>query len=291
VKEQLKRHLPWMLGLALMLGVWQKFSWQEVQQAFQQVGWRLPAVLMVGAIWWPSDALSTACLVGYWKGRLLLLEWACDALSTLIPAAGLGGEPFRYRHLASMPLVVTYRSLHAVSGLLATTVAALLVYALGLGAENSAAGWGYLALGGGCVWLILMGLGLGAHRRYWPELPSRRLLGAFLCKVVTRLLQVSEVAVILWALGLPLTVTKLLLVHASLLASASLFVFVPGGLGVQDAALLKGCEWAGYGASVGFQVGVLRRLRQLIWSLLGLSWVFFLERQRAREAVGHGQPV
>ena len=279
MKEQLRRHLPWMLGVALMLGIWQKFSWSAVEDAFHRVGWSLPLVLLVGATWWPSDTCSTAFLIGRWRHRLPALEWACDALSTLIPAAGLGGEPFRYRHLASMPLVVTYRVLHAISGLLATTSAALLVYLLGLPGPA----WGYLALGGSLGLVVLIALGLSARKRFWPQLTLPQLAGASLAKIVTRLLQLSEVAVILWALDMPLSASQLLLVHASLLASTSVFVFVPGGLGVQDAALVHGCEWAGYGAEVGFQVGVLRRLRQLCWSLLGLVWVAYLERLRARE--------
>ncbi len=281
----LSKVLPFLIGVVLLASLWSRFSWDQVRLAFQQVGWGMAALVLLALLWLPWDTLTLSRLLrpGALGWRLLCLEWSCDSLSTLIPLAGLGGEPFRYRHLPGyterpLQVVVAYRSMHAWAGLFTAWAGAALCWSTG----QPGLPWGWLALTGFTVWVGGVVAFTRAHSRYWSELPGRRLLQAFAAKLVSRTLQVSEVGCILLALGVPLTPGGLLLIHSSLMAAASLFSFIPGGLGVHETALLGACRHLGLSPEIGFQLGLIRRCRQLGWSLLGLLPALYLEAGKRR---------
>ena len=107
-------------------------------------------------------------------------------------------------------------------------------------------------------------------------------------KLISRLFQVSEVAFLLVLLGQAPTPQRVLLMQACLAASTFLFAFVPGGLGVQEKALMLACSELGLGAEIGFQVGLLRRCRQLLWSGYGLLAAIWLEDALRRDSESLG---
>jgi len=290
---RIRRNLLGILALALLLLVWARFSFHLVQQALVQVGWGLIPLSLLGLVWAVWDVLCLAQLMNpplSWM-RLLWIEWSSDGLSRLIPSAGLGGEPFRYRHLRPMhpepaKLVLVYRVIHAISGLMATSVTASLCYAWHYSPEYA---WGKLAILSGAAALV-----------GWAGLLWRRpfaglmLLRSLFFKVVSRFFQVSEVVVLLFLLGASVTPQRILMLQAYLAASASLFAFVPGGLGVQEYALLRAAVDSGLGDAIGFQVGLLRRCRQLMfagWGLLAASWLeASVASEKALTAREHGAP-
>lgn len=278
-----KSVLPLLLGLALLLWLWSRFSLEQVRQAFQHVGWGMIPLVGLACLWLPWDTLTLSRLLppGALRLRLMALEWSCDSLSTLIPLGGLGGEPFRFRHLPAytarpLPVVVSYRTMHAWAGLFTAWAGAGLCWATG----QPGLPWGKLALAGCLVWSCGAVAFVRAQRRFFSELPLARVASAFAAKLVSRSLQVAEVGCVLLALGVPLTPGGLLLIHSSLMAAASMFAFIPGGLGVHETALLGACQQLGMSPEVGFQLGLIRRVRQLGWSLLGLLAVLYLERTR-----------
>jgi hypothetical protein len=261
--------------LLLLLGLWAQFSVHLVGQALLQAGWGLVPLSFLGLSWAMWDVVCIGKLLPSHRQwfRLLMMEWSSDGLSRLIPSAGLGGEPFRYRHLRPMTsepgkLVLVYRIMHALTGLMATCVTAWLCLVWGLSPQYP---WAKLALLSG----LAIGVGLLALL-WWRPWPRTRLLLALIPKVVSRFVQVSEVAIVLILLGQLPTAERVLMLQAYLAASASLFAFVPGGLGVQEAALVQAAVDCGLGPEVGFQIGLLRRCRQLMWAgwgLLAASWL------------------
>ena len=264
------------LGLGLLMWVWAQFSLDLVRQALVQAGWGLVPLGLLGLVWMPWDVLATDALVPSprrWM-RLFLLEWSSDGFSRLIPSAGLGGEPFRYRHLRSMTtqpakVVLAYRMFHAISGLAATLVGAALCAYSGISPGHS---WMHLVGVTVGVMLILCGALL-----WWRPFPVLVLLRGQIPKLVSRLFQVVEVAFLLFLLGQAVTPERVLLIQACLAASTFLFAFVPGGLGVQEKALMLACTELGMTTQVGFQVGLLRRCRQLLWAGYGMLAAIWLE--------------
>lgn len=255
--------------------MWARFSLEDGKQALGQAGWGLLPLSLLALLWAPWDALTMGMLVNpprRW-GRLLMLEWSSDGLSRLIPSAGLGGEPFRYRHLRPMTeepvkIVLIYRIFHGITGIMATGTTAAICYSLGHSLHYP---WlklaGASALAVGLIFLALL---------RWNPRPLPVLLGALWPKVISRFLQVGEVTFILALLGVPPTVERILLLQTYLAASATLGFIVPGGLGVQEEALVQAATDLGLGAEMGFKIGLLRRCRQLMWAgwgMLAASWL------------------
>ena len=272
-----------MVGLGLLMWLWAQFSLDLVRQALVQAGWGLVPLSLLGLVWMPWDVLTTAALVPaprQW-GRLFMLEWSSDGFSRMIPSAGgLAGEPFRYRHLRLMTdhparVVLAYRLFHAISGLAATLVGAALCAYSGISPEHS-----WLRLVAITVGVMLV---LGGALLWWRPFPVPVLARGLVPKLISRGFQVAEVAFLLVLLGQAVTPQRVLLMQACLAASTFLFAFVPGGLGVQEKALMVACTELGLGAEIGFQVGLLRRCRQLLWAGYGLLAAIWLE-----DALGRG---
>lgn len=280
-----KSGLPWLLGLALLLNLWRQFSPAQFREAFAQAGWGFVPLVLLALIWLPWDSLTLAQLVGRpWSARLVLLEWGAESLSCLIPLAGWGGEPFRYRHLESpqrFKIVVTYRFLHAWGGLATALAGAGLCWLT----SQPGLAWGLLTSLGVLVFLLGLAAMLRARARFWPELSSAPLARAILCKGLSRTLQVAEIAAVLAVLGYPVRPQSVLLLHSTLMAAASIFPFVPGGLGVQEKALMMASTHLGLSPEIGFQLGLLRRSRQMAWALLGMSAVVYLQGRPTSETL------
>lgn len=275
--------IPLILGLGLLLWLWAQFSLGLVRQALVQAGWGLLPLSLLGLIWMPWDVLATAALVPpprQWL-RLFLLEWSSDGFSRLIPSAGLGGEPFRYRHLRSMTeepgkVVLVYRLFHALSGLAATLAGAALCAYSGISPDHS---WLKLVALSVAVALVLT-----SGLLWWRPYPWSTLVAGFFPKLVSRLFQVVEVAFLLYLLGQTVTPERVLLLQACLAASTFLFAFVPGGLGVQEQAILLACSELGISSDIGFQIGLLRRCRQLLGSGYGMLAAIWLEDALRRDS-------
>lgn len=271
------------IGLGLLMWLWAQFSLDLVRHALMQAGWGLVPLGLLGLVWMGWDVLTTAALVPaprQWR-RLFLLEWSSDGFSRLIPSAGLGGEPFRYRHLRSMTeepakVVLAYRMFHAISGLAATLVGAALCAYSGISPGHS---WLHLVALSVGVMLILCGALL-----WWRPFPVATLVRGQVPKLLSRLFQVVEVAFILLLLGQAVTPERVLLMQACLAASTFLFAFVPGGLGVQEKAIMLACGELGLGTEIGFQVGLLRRCRQLLWAGYGMLAAIWLEAALGRDS-------
>jgi uncharacterized protein (TIRG00374 family) len=91
-----------------------------------------------------------------------------------------------------------------------------------------------------------------------------------------------------WAMfhicGVPLSVGEGIMIEAlfQLLKTASFFI--PGNLGAQEAGLAYFGGWFGYAGPVGVAVSLLKRLRQLAWTLAGFAiWSWMAHRTHATE--------
>jgi putative membrane protein len=79
-----------------------------------------------------------------------------------------------------------------------------------------------------------------------------------------------EMGLMLWLLGMPVTLTGALSIEVLSVAIDATLFFVPGKLGTQEGGKVLIFTALGLDATKGLSVGVLRRIRELSWSLLGL---------------------
>ncbi|MGD9724330.1 MAG: lysylphosphatidylglycerol synthase transmembrane domain-containing protein [Pirellulales bacterium] len=79
-----------------------------------------------------------------------------------------------------------------------------------------------------------------------------------------------EVYLALWFLGLPVTVNGALAIEVLTVAFDTLVFFVPLGAGTQEAGKVLAFTLLGLPAEKGLALGILCRIRELSWALVGL---------------------
>ena len=147
-----------LLGLASILFIWMlhQVGWPTIWQHLLEVGWWWPLVLLPYGLVNLIEAVSWELLLLSPQrpslARLFWLRLAGEALNTLTPTAGLGGEPFKAARLAGsgVPWPEATASVVIHKGV---TVISLAIYIfLGLALAPF-----FLALSTSLVWLLLMG--------------------------------------------------------------------------------------------------------------------------------------
>ena len=147
-----------LLGLALVLFIWMlnRVGWPTIWQHLLEVGWWWPLVLLpyglvnlVEAVSWDLLLLSPGRPS---LARLFSLRLAGEALNTLTPTAGLGGEPFKAARLANSGVPWQEATASVVIHKGVTVMSLALYIFLGLALAPF-----LLALSTSLVWLLLAG--------------------------------------------------------------------------------------------------------------------------------------
>lgn len=305
-----------LLSVALVFLMWllQEVGWSTIYRQLLQVGWGWPLLLLpYGLVNW-LEAVSWSYLLVHPAassrlGLLFRLRLAGEALNTLTPTAGLGGEPFKAARLtaAGVPWeeatasVVIHKGIAVLSLVLYILLglalapfllpqATSLLWLLGLGAG---------ALGGGAlVFLILQGRGpcgwglrllerlhlcprafkakqaelenLDARlTAFYRDHPGRGLVSLALF-TLSWLTHAIEVYVIFWLLGHPISWPLAVCLDALAMLFTALGFFIPASLGVQDGGNILLALGFHLGATLGAAFSLLRRLREAFWMGCGL---------------------
>jgi len=106
---------------------------------------------------------------------------------------------------------------------------------------------------------------------------------AFFLQFVCRLLGVLEIYLAAYYLGTPFS-----FIGAYLLASVTviinlIFVFIPGSVGVLEGSYAGIFLLMGQDPAVGTSIGILRRIRVLIWTAVGLYYIYHQDRRTRME--------
>jgi Lysylphosphatidylglycerol synthase TM region len=287
-----------LVGWLLLLGLCWHLPVGAVTEAVSGLGVRILAVFAFGLVWIACDLLAMAIQAQYrvpWSS-LLRVELIAEALARLVPAGGLGGEPYRIRVMAGFVgyeeagrIVLRYRLVHALSGL--AFAACMLLAAPRLHPLPLAWSRAYTALGAALALVTLLLTWVSVS-----SLPSRfsdwllgrlgfaqasacvpeggrvgALWGSMLCKQTAFTLQLAEVWVIFRLLGVQATLAQLVVVAAAIAGTGTVMFMVPGGLGVSELGITVACEWLGLPAWMGLTLGLVRRARLVAWTLVGLA--------------------
>jgi len=102
-----------------------------------------------------------------------------------------------------------------------------------------------------------------------PELVSR----LFWLDLACQLLMVSEVAVVLWALRLPLHLMTVVAIDGLTRAVKMMTGFVPARLGADEGGAMSAFAASGLSPAMGLTLALTRRARDLSWALVGLAWL------------------
>jgi len=305
-----------LLGLALIFLVWMlhEVGWQTIWQHLLQVGWWWPVLLLpYGVVTWLEavswDYLLLSSTPRPSLARLFRLRLSGEALNTLTPTAGLGGEPFKASRLVALGLpweeatasVVIHKGVTILSLVLYIFLGLALVpfilpligslaMFLGLGAFLLATGALLFVLvqgRGPCMGgvRLLERLGLcprvlkeketelesldAAMAYFYRQHPGRGFLSLALF-FLAWLTHAVEVYVIFWLLGHPISWGLAVCLDALAMLFTALGFFIPASLGIQDGGNVLLALGFHLGATLGAAFSILRRLREAFWMELGL---------------------
>jgi CDP-L-myo-inositol myo-inositolphosphotransferase len=283
-------------GLLLLAWLISRMPIGDIEQSFRNAGAGVLLVLLAAPLWYASNAIGVGLLLdGRVRFRHLFYNQVLgETMNTIVPLAGLGGDIFRVRHLSqhvgaasATRAIVQDRLVHALSGpLFAGAAIALTIWMVPLDAAVAAGlsvTAGLLVTGG----MVMLGLVLTPYPTRWSAalvrrmlrsssaapveaLNRRRLVAVLGMKMVGRLLNLVEIAIIIRLLDLPVTTELVVAIAGLLSASAVVFFFVPQGLGVNEAGIAGAFTMVGLAASYGVAFGLIRRARVVSWAALGL---------------------
>jgi len=304
--------LFYMVGISILLLLITGLPFTDVIEAIQVVGADAVWLLFVPAVWVIPYAITLKILL---HNRItvrdaLYTQVSGDAFNSITPLLGLGGEPYKAKHLSnfvsledSSRAIVQSRLIHALSGVLFAAIVMLttvLVVDLS-GIPGFAFGLVILtaimfSVSGMLLWVTmsrvpsrLAGFLLSRFRiiedfRH-DRLSWRILFQATFLKLLGRTGKFLELYVIFRVLDINPGFSDLVLVEAMILASINIFFFVPQGIGVNEAGIVTAITIAGYAAATGVAFGLIRRARMVIYAVFGLAiylWGRFTQFGKSR---------
>jgi len=289
--------LFYMFGVSILLLLIARLPFSDVLEAIQVVGPEVIWLLFLPAIWVIPYAMTIRVLLDYrvTVRDALYTQISGDAFNSITPLLGMGGEPYKAKHLSRfVPLedssraIVQSRLIHALSGVLFTGVVLLITVFVadlsrlpGLSFALSIVSLIMFTVSGLLLWVTmsrvpskLTGLILSKFKiiedfRH-DRLPWSTLIIAMSYKIGGRIGKFLELYVIFIVLGIMPGFADVVLVEAMIMASVSLFFFIPQGLGVNEAGIVTAFTVAGYAAATGVAFGLIRRARMVVYALFGL---------------------
>ena len=118
-----------------------------------------------------------------------------------------------------------------------------------------------------------------SYRLQQPALVARM----FWIDVACQLLLASEVAVVVWSLRLPIHLVTILAIEGITRALKMISGWVPARLGADEGGAMSAFMAAGLSPVFGLTLALTRRMRDLLWALIGLAWLVW----RAPGVTGH----
>jgi 1L-myo-inositol 1-phosphate cytidylyltransferase / CDP-L-myo-inositol myo-inositolphosphotransferase len=286
----------YLMGVGILCLLIFNMDLSVVSESLAAAGNRVFLVFSIAILWILANTMCIRTLV---QGKvsftdLMFNQLVGEAYSTIIPMAGLGGEPFKLKHLtnwldwhtASRALVID-RFIHATTGVLfaSTTTFVTLAFvtieqAYRVPMIIAAGVFGLFSTG--MIWLalsdapskiagyFLQKLKIVEEYRSEPIPPARFFL-AFSFKFLGRVFNLFEIYAIFYILGFEPGVIELIAVAGMIAISASVFFIIPQGLGVNEAGISTALAFLGYTASLGITFGLIRRARMIFWALFGMA--------------------
>jgi len=278
----------------------------------------LLVVYLLDAYGWFLTLGPWARRVGYI--RLFMVRMAGEAINVTTPTAMLGGEPVKAYLLTRHEVPMVEGLASVVTAKTIMVIAQILFMLLGLGVTLWLVGGGeynvllaFVSLGllgfGAFLFLVLQRYGIGtgllkvaetcrirsqrleAYRPQLLELDQtirtfyRQRRRTFMLSLgvhfVAWLLELFEVYAILYFLGAEVGwLSSLSIAAIAVLIKGSVSI-VPGGLGAQEGGYLFLLMALGHGEVTGLTFALIRRIREILWILIGLLFLAVLRDKAA----------
>jgi putative membrane protein len=308
--------IAWLIGLALLLFLLILNDAGRVLAAATAIGGAMAAVVAFHAVPLLVDVVAWRYLLVARPPlhRLLLIRWVGESVNGLFPVPHLG-EFVRAGMLrragaagdagASVVVDVTLGVVTEIP----FAALGLALYALEVGAgpvvRSLLLVLAALIFAGGSLYAVqragLISLAaLVAHR--WPG-PLRRLFDIATARALDARIAIlyrrrgdlvlsalwrfagwvvgaGEISIALWGLGRPVTLAEAVILESLSQAARTVAFAIPGGLGVQDGALLLLSGQLGIGPETALALALVKRCRELVLGVPGLAAGYLIQARR-----------
>lgn len=316
-----------LLGGLTVLAVLSWYALNAADLVLLFAGWAVPAAALVHLLAEAGCAYAWRNVVeaprpAFWA--FFRARWVRASVASLTPVSGIGGAvaAIRLASLGGLTPEVAISSLVLNSTIEMATQ--IVFTALGFGALFSflprlaTFGWALttLSFGLAVVALFVAAQRLGALRlleagfrrlaNRWPRLlpltkvqlherlmslhqRRARAFGSGCVHLGCWILGAAEIWVALFALGIPVPAEKCLIIESLGMTARSAGFFVPGALGIQEAALVMVCSLIGLSSETAMLIAIVKRLRDVALGIPGLvmwQWVEGRSRRQPQLAAG-----
>ncbi|MBV8755707.1 MAG: flippase-like domain-containing protein [Deltaproteobacteria bacterium] len=299
------------IGLALCAVMVSRFPLGAIGDACMQLGPWVFLTPAIALVWYGASAASMRCLL---EGRVpwLALYWnrlVGEGYNALLPAAGIGGEPFKLRQLSQY--VETHRAVVAlindrlIDNALAfaysggTVAIGALMIEMTTGVRTSMLGYGVAGLGIAAVMVTVMVTTassriagkiarlLGADQLGHERVRVAVLVRAGLWCGLGKLIGMLEIALLFHLLDVQFDIADVFFTAGALSAAGFIGGAIPQGLGVAEAATVGVFQILHFPGPAGVAFALARRGRMLLVAVIGV--VLHLTFGRARTQTGTGE--
>jgi hypothetical protein len=126
-----------------------------------------------------------------------------------------------------------------------------------------------------------------SYRVQQPALVKRMFWLDVACQVLTA----SEVLVVLWSLHLPIRFVTVLAIEGVTRSVKLASGFIPARLGSDEGGAVSAFALAGFSPLLGLALALTRRVRDLLWAMVGISWLLWNSRRLERQQIARPMPA
>ncbi|MEM6317755.1 MAG: lysylphosphatidylglycerol synthase transmembrane domain-containing protein [Bacteroidota bacterium] len=284
------------VGLGILTALLYYLDFSVIADSFNIIGNKIFLVFAVSVLWIVCNTMCISILLGHRISfyQLLYNQVTGDGYNVITPFAGLGGEPYKIKHLTNWisldeasEAIMRDRLIHSLSGMLyscLTLWTVILFVPLEKGFLITFIVFGVIL----AVLSILLSLIILSDKpnKFLGQLmkkmklleefksnPLRRsiFLKALGYKLLGRVLNMLEFLVIFLLLGITPGVLEIVTISAMLALSGTFLFIIPQGIGVNEAGISGAFQLIGRPVELGLGVGLIRRARVLFWALFGIA--------------------
>jgi len=113
-----------------------------------------------------------------------------------------------------------------------------------------------------------------SYRLHHPALVARMFWIDLACQVLTA----SEVSVVLWSLGLPIHFFTIVAIDGVTRALKLVSGWIPARIGSDEGGAISAFALTGFSPLFGLSLALTRRVRDLLWALIGILWFVWNSR-------------
>jgi uncharacterized membrane protein YbhN (UPF0104 family) len=105
-----------------------------------------------------------------------------------------------------------------------------------------------------------------------------RFLSSLLYEIIARIFTCAEIYFTAVAIGLNMSLGEALIISSASSLFANLIFFFPMQLGVREGGLALALKSVGLPVEAGIFIGIIMRIREIVWIILGMLWVRLASR-------------